>query len=122
MTIATIVLIVAIGIVTGILSGMLGIGGAIIMIPAMVFLMGLDQRTAQGTSLWVMLPPISIFAAINYLKEGYVNMKFALILIAAFVIGSYFGSKIALNVPQEALKKVFGVLLLAVAAKMLFSK
>jgi uncharacterized membrane protein YfcA len=122
MTIATIALIIAIGIVTGILSGMLGIGGAIIMIPAMVFLMGLDQRTAQGTSLWVMLPPISIFAAMNYLKEGYVNMKFALLLIAAFVIGSYFGSKIALNVPQEALKKVFGVLLLAVAAKMLFSK
>ncbi len=122
MTIATIVLIVAIGIVTGIMSGMLGIGGAIIMIPAMVFLMGLDQRTAQGTSLWVMLPPISIFAAMNYLKEGYVNMKFAIILVAAFIIGSYFGSKIALNVPQEALKKVFGILLLAVAAKMLFSK
>ncbi|HHU34593.1 MAG: sulfite exporter TauE/SafE family protein [Bacteroidales bacterium] len=122
MTAATIALIVAIGIVTGILSGMLGIGGAVIMIPAMVFLMGMDQRTAQGTSLWVLLPPISIFAAINYLKEGYVNMKFVVILVITFIIGSYFGSKIALSIPQESLRRIFGLLLLAIALKMLFSK
>lgn len=122
MTAATIALIVAIGIVTGILSGMLGIGGAVIMIPAMVFLMGMDQRTAQGTSLWVLLPPISILAAINYLKEGYVNMKFVVILVITFIIGSYFGSKIALSIPQESLRRIFGLLLLVIALKMLFSK
>ncbi len=122
MTAATIALIVAIGIVTGILSGMLGIGGAVIMIPAMVFLLGMDQRTAQGTSLWVLLPPISILAAINYLKEGYVNMKFVVILVITFIIGSYFGSKIALSIPQESLRRIFGLLLLAIALKMLFSK
>jgi len=122
MTAATIALIVAIGIVTGILSGMLGIGGAVIMIPAMVFLLGLDQRTAQGTSLWVLLPPISILAAINYLKEGYVNMKFVVILVITFIIGSYFGSKIALSIPQESLRRIFGLLLLVIALKMLFSK
>jgi uncharacterized membrane protein YfcA len=122
MTAATIALIVAIGIVTGILSGMLGIGGAVIMIPAMVFLLGMDQRTAQGTSLWVLLPPISILAAINYLKEGYVNMKFVVILVITFIIGSYFGSKIALSIPQESLRRIFGLLLLVIALKMLFSK
>jgi uncharacterized membrane protein YfcA len=77
---------------------------------------------AQGTSLAVMLPPIGIFAAYNYWKAGHVNIEFALILAAAFIIGSYFGSRFALNLPQTVLKKIFGVLLLLVAAKMLFSK
>jgi uncharacterized membrane protein YfcA len=104
------------------MAGMLGIGGAIIMIPAMVFLLGFSQQMAQGTSLAVMLPPIGIFAAYNYWKAGHVNIEFALILAAAFIIGSYFGSRFALNLPQTVLKKIFGVLLLLVAAKMLFSK
>ncbi len=84
--------------------------------------MGLSQHAAQGTSLAVMLPPIGIIAAYNYYKAGQVNIKFALILAAAFLIGSYFGSKLALNLPQPLLKKIFGLLLLLVAAKMLFSK
>jgi hypothetical protein len=69
-----------------------------------------------------MLPPIGIFAAYNYWKAGQVNIKFALLLAVAFIIGSYFGSKIALNIPQPLLKKIFGILLLLVAAKMLLSK
>lgn len=69
-----------------------------------------------------MLPPIGIIAAYNYYKEGQVNIKFALILAIAFIIGSYFGSKIALNTSPALLKKIFGILLLLVAAKMLFSK
>lgn len=104
------------------MAGMLGIGGAIIMIPALVFIMGLSQTTAQGTSLAVMLPPIGIFAAYNYWKAGEVNLKFALILAVTFIVGSYFGSKWALNLPQALLKKIFGILLLLVAAKMLLSK
>ena len=115
-------ILIGIGIVTGVMAGMLGIGGAIIMIPALVFFMGFSQQTAQGTSLAVMLPPIGIIAAFNYYKAGHVNFKFALILACAFLLGSYFGSKLALNLPQAALKKIFGVLLLLVAAKMLFSK
>jgi uncharacterized membrane protein YfcA len=84
--------------------------------------MGLSQTTAQGTSLAVMLPPIGIFAAYNYWKAGEVNLKFALILAVTFIVGSYFGSKWALNLPQALIKKIFGILLLLVAAKMLFSK
>jgi uncharacterized protein len=122
MSVSMLLLLLLIGIVTGIMAGMLGIGGAIIMIPALVFLMGFSQQMAQGTSLAVMLPPIGIFAAYNYWKAGEVNIKFALILAAAFIIGSYFGSKIALNLPQALLKKIFAILLLLVAAKMLFSK
>jgi len=122
MSTSALLILIAIGIITGIMAGMLGIGGAVIMIPALVFLMGLSQQAAQGTSLAVMLPPIGIIAAYNYYKAGQVNLKFALILAAAFLIGSYFGSKIALNLPQPLLKKIFGILLLLVAAKMLFSK
>ena len=115
-------ILIVIGIITGVMAGMLGIGGAIIMIPALVFFMGFSQQAAQGTSLAVMLPPIGILATYNYFKAGHVNIKFALILAVAFLVGSYFGSKLALNLPQTALKKIFGVLLLLVAAKMLFSK
>jgi hypothetical protein len=92
------------------------------MIPALVFLLGINQLTAQGTSLAVMLPPIGIIAAYNYYKAGQVNIKYAIILAIFFLVGSYFGSKLALNIPQPLLKKIFGVLLLLVAAKMLLSK
>ena len=122
MTTSMLLILIVIGIVTGIMAGMLGIGGAIIMIPALVIFMGLSQQAAQGTSLAVMLPPIGIIAAYNYFKAGQVNIKFAIILAVTFIIGSYFGSKIALSLPQPLLKKIFGMLLLLVAAKMLFSK
>lgn len=122
MTTSMLLLLVGIGIVTGVLAGMLGIGGAIIMIPSLVLLMGFSQHAAQGTSLAVMLPPIGLLAAYNYFKAGQVNIKFAIILAVCFIIGSYFGSKIALSLPQSILKKIFGILLLLVAARMLFSK
>ncbi len=122
MSVSTLLILLLIGVITGVMAGMLGIGGAIIMIPAMVFLLGFSQQMAQGTSLAVMLPPIGIFAAYNYWKAGNVNLTFALILAGTFIIGSFFGSKIALNMPQALLKKIFGVLLLLVAVKMLFSK
>jgi len=117
-----ILILIVIGIITGVMAGMLGIGGAIIMIPALVFLLGISQQTAQGTSLAVMLPPIGIIAAYNYYKAGQVNIRFAIVLAVFFLVGSYFGSKLALTIPQNVLKKIFGVLLLLVAAKMLLSK
>ena len=122
MSTSVLLLLIVIGIITGFMAGLLGIGGAIIMIPALVFFLGLTQQMAQGTSLAVMLPPIGIIAAYNYYKAGQVNLTFAMILAATFLIGSYFGSKLAINIPQPVLKKIFGVLLLLVAAKMLFSK
>jgi uncharacterized membrane protein YfcA len=122
MSTSMLLILVVIGIITGVMAGMLGIGGAIIMIPALVFLLGISQQTAQGTSLAVMLPPVGIIAAYNYYKAGQVNIRFAIILAVFFLVGSYFGSKLALKLPQDVLKKIFGILLLLVAAKMLFSK
>lgn len=122
MSVSMLIGLLAIGVVTGVMAGIFGIGGAIIMIPALVYFMGFSQQMAQGTSLAVMLPPIGIFAAYNYYKAGQANIKFALILAVAFIVGSYFGSKLALNLPAAILKKGFAVLLILVAAKMLFSK
>jgi uncharacterized membrane protein YfcA len=122
MSTSILLILILIGVITGITAGLLGIGGAIIMIPALVYFLGFSQQMAQGTSLAVMLPPIGIIAAYNYYKAGEVNLKFALIVAAAFIVGSYFGSKVALTLPQPVLKKIFGLLLLLVAAKMLFSK
>jgi uncharacterized protein len=122
MSVSTLIIIIVIGIITGVVAGMLGIGGAIIMIPALVFFLGFSQQMAQGTSLAVMLPPVGILATYNYWKAGHVDMKVALILAATFIIGSYFGSKFALTIPQVTLKKIFGILLLLVAARMLFWK
>lgn len=122
MSISMLMILIAIGIVAGAMAGMLGIGGAIVMIPALVYFLGISQQMAQGTSLAVMLPPVGILAAYNYYKAGHVDIKFALILAGTFLIGSYFGSKFALTLPQATLRKVFGVLLLLVAAKMLLTK
>jgi uncharacterized protein len=122
MSTSMLLILIVIGIITGVMAGMLGIGGAVIMIPALVYLLGISQQTAQGTSLAVMLPPVGIIAAYNYYKAGHVNFKFAIILAVFFLAGSYFGSKLALNIPQAMLKKIFGVLLILVAAKMLLSK
>jgi hypothetical protein len=122
MSTSMILILIVIGIITGVMAGMLGIGGAIIMIPALVYLLGISQQTAQGTSLAVMLPPVGVIAAYNYFKAGHVNIRFAIILAIFFLVGSYFGSKLAIKIPQEALKKIFGILLLLVAAKMLLSK
>jgi uncharacterized membrane protein YfcA len=122
MTPTTIILLVILGLVTGAMAGMLGIGGGIIVIPALVLLLGLSQQSAQGTSLAMMLPPVGIFAVMNYYKAGHVDIKVALILATFFIIGSIFGSKLAVKLPQDVLKKIFGVFLLLVAIKMLFWK
>ena len=122
MTLIQLLLLISIGLLSGMLAGFLGIGGAIIVIPALIVLLGLSQHEAQGTSLAFMVPPIGILAAWNYWKGGYVNWKFALILSLTFVLGAYLGSLYSIHLPQRILRKIFGVLLLAVAVKMIFSK
>ena len=122
MNTTTLIILIAIGLLTGSLSGMLGIGGGIIMIPAMVYFLGFTQHQAVGTSLAVMLPPIGAFAAYNYYKAGHVDIKVALILAATFILGSYLTSKLAVKMPEQIIKKIFAGLLLFVAIKMFLSK
>ena len=122
MTVEQLIILICIGLLSGILAGMLGVGGAIIVIPALVIFLGLTQHQAQGTSLAFMVPPIGILAAWNYWKAGHVNWKFALVLSLTFVVGAYLGSLYSVQVPQRILRKIFGILLLGVAVKMIFSK
>lgn len=120
MDLLTFLILIVIGLVTGAVGGMLGIGGAIILIPALVYFVGFSQHEAIGTSLAVMLPPIGLFAAYNYYKAGQVNIKYALIIAAAFMIGSYFTSKLALKIPEDIIRKIFGVFLFLIALRMFF--
>lgn len=122
MNLITIIILVIIGLMAGVFGGMFGVGGAIIMIPALVYFLGVDQHTAQGTSVAIMLPPIGLFAAYNYYKAGEVNIWYAIIIAAAFMIGGYFGSMLALKIPENLMKKIFGILLILVALRMIFSK
>lgn len=122
MNLTTLILLALIGLAAGILSGVAGVGGGVIVIPAMIFLLGMSQFEAQGTSLAMMIPPIGILAAWNYYKDGFINWKYALILALFFVIGGWLGSKFILNIPQNIVKKGFAVFILLIALKMLFSK
>jgi uncharacterized protein len=118
----SLIMLVLIGLVAGILGGLLGLGGGIIIIPALVFIMGLSQHQSIGTSLAVMLPPIGIFAAYNYYKAGNVNLKYALIIAVAFMAGSWLSSKFAMSLSESVLRKIFSFLLLFMAFKMFFTK
>ena len=122
MNLTTIIILIMIGLMAGVFGGMFGVGGAIIMVPALVYFLGVDQHTAQGTSVAIMLPPIGLFAAYNYYKAGQVNIWYAVIIAVAFLAGGYFGSKIALALPENLMKKIFGILLLLVALRIIFSK
>lgn len=122
MTTQTIITLAIIGLITGALGGMMGIGGGLIMIPALIFFFGFTQHQAVATSLAVMLPPVGLFAVYNFYKAGHVNIGYAAIIAAMFIIGSYVSSKFALKIPSDVLKKVFSVFLFLVAIKMFFSK
>lgn len=112
--------VLLIGLAAGFLSSMAGVGGGIIIVPALVFLFGFNQKLAQGTSLAMLALPVAFIGAFNYYKAGQVNWKVALMLASTFVIGGFFGSKIALGISPTALKRFFGILLLVIALKYLF--
>lgn len=122
LSMTTILILLCIGLFAGILSGMVGIGGGIVIVPALVYFMGMSQQEAQGTSLAVLLLPVGILAVYLYYNAGYVDVKSALIIALTFVIGGFVGSKIAISIDQNMLKKVFGVFMLLLSLKMLFWK
>jgi uncharacterized protein len=117
-----IIILLLIGLAAGLASGILGIGGGILVIPALVYFLNYSQKAAQGTSLGLLLPPIGLLAVLNYYNAGYVNLKAAGIMIITFLIGSYISSKFAVNLPEGVIKKVFAVFLLFYAVKLFFGK
>ncbi|MCB9222804.1 MAG: sulfite exporter TauE/SafE family protein [Crocinitomicaceae bacterium] len=121
MTFQEVLILMAIGLAAGAMSGFVGIGGGVIMVPALIYIMGMSQHAAQGTSLLLMLPPIGILAVMNYWKAGELNWKYGIVIAVAFVIGGYFGSKLALKLSPSIVKLVFGVLMLYISVKMIYS-
>ena len=113
-------LYMVIGLVAGIASGLVGIGGGIIVVPCLVLICGFSQHLAQGTTLAMLIPPIGILAVLAYYRQGQVNIPVAAFLCLGFILGGLIGGKIAVNLPEDVLRKVFGFCLMAVAGYMIF--
>ncbi len=117
-----ILILLLIGLVGGFFGGTLGLGGGAIIVPALVMFMGMSQHEAQGTSLGMMVLPVAAAAAFNYYQKGYINTKYVFVIMIAFVVGGYLGSLLSVHLPANILKKLFGVFLILIALKMIFSK
>ncbi len=120
MSFSSVIILSVIGVLAGVLSGMFGVGGGMIIVPALMYFMHMNQHEAQGTSIGLMLLPIGILAASEYYKTGNLNVNYGLLIAAGFVFGGYLGSKISLSISGPSLKKIFGVLMLFVSLKMIF--
>ena len=122
MSFSTFIVLIIIGLLAGMLSGFVGVGGGLLMIPLLMMFLDFSQLEAQGTTIVAMLPPIGILAAINYFKSGYVKWEYAIVIALTFVIGGYFGSKWSLSLNTDIVKKVFGFVMLFAAIKLIFTK
>jgi len=122
MSVGELATILTIGLAAGLLSGTMGVGGGVIIVPSLVFFMGFSLHLAQGTSLALMTIPVMLVAASNFYKEGFVDIKVALLLAVTFIVGGYLGSKFSIMMPEKIMRKAFGVLMIFVALKMIFSK
>jgi len=119
LTITIVIILLTTGIASGILSGLFGLGGGLIIVPALVYFLSFTQKQAQGTSLGVLLLPVGILAVMKYYQGGFIDVRVVLLLSAGFLIGGYFGSKWALSLTDSTLKKIFAVFLILIALKIL---
>lgn len=111
-----------VGLAAGCLSGLMGMGGNVVIVPALVLLFNFSQHQAQGTTLALMALPVGLLAAIGYYREGLVEAKAVAYMFPGFLIGAFLGSRVALTLPEASLRRVFGAFLLAVAARLIFAK
>ena len=112
-------LYITIGVFAGIISGLIGIGGGVIIVPCLIYIFGFSQHAAQGTTLAMLIPPIGLLAAWTYYKQGHVNFPVAGLICLGFVLGGYFGAKFAIGFSEVALRKIFGACLLVIAGYMI---
>ena len=117
----TLLMLLAIGLLAGVASGFVGVGGGLVLVPAMVVFLGLGQHAAQGTSLAMMLPPVGILAVLQYHRAGEVHWWYAAVLCVTFVIGAWTGSKWSLKLSESWVKLVFGLVMLYASCRMLLT-
>lgn len=122
MSINEVLILLGIGLLAGFLSGLIGIGGGIVIVPVLVYFFAMSQKTAQGTTLFMFLLPIGILGVFNYHKAGHVDYKTAIIMGITFVLGSYFGSKTAIGMDTRLVKQIFGVAIIIIGIKMFLGK
>ena len=120
MSLQVIIILFLVGLAAGILGGLVGIGGGIIIVPSLIYFLGFTQKEAQGTSLGILLLPIGILGVLQFYKAGFIDMRTVWLVSFGFLVGSYFGSKVALSFSQNTVKKIFAVLMILIALKMLF--
>lgn len=119
---ANIVLYIILGVAAGILSGIVGIGGGILIVPALVYIFGFSQLQAQGTTLALLVPPIGIFAAWTYYERGFVDIRVAGLIALGFIVGSLLGARFATGISNEILGRIFGAFLVLIGLKMIFGR
>ena len=111
--------LVAIGLVAGVLSGMFGIGGGLVIVPALLFFLNLSEVDAIGTSLAALIPPVGLLGAMEYYRNGHTNLKYAMVIAGCLFLGSYFGARIVLSLPPLTIRRIYACFLVVVAARML---
>ncbi len=121
MTLQTIIILLSIGLFAGMLSGFVGVGGGVVIVPALVFFLGLTQHQAQGTSLFILVLPVGILAVMNYSKTANINWSYGIVIALAFIIGGYLGSKLSLKLSPSVVKLAFGVIMAFVSFKLILS-
>ena len=117
----TILILVAIGIFAGTVSGFVGVGGGIVIVPLLIYALGMSQHEAQGTTLFILLPPVGLLAVYNYWKADTINWNDGIVVALAFVIGGYIGSKLSLKLSPGIIKLIFGVIMAYVSVRMFMS-
>ena len=121
MTTQTILILVIIGLFAGIISGFVGVGGGVVIVPALVFFLGLTQHQAQGTSLFVLMLPVVSFAVLNYWKSGNVKWEYGLVIAMTFIVGAFLGSKLSLKISPGLVQLIFGILMAYISFRMILS-
>ena len=121
MTLQTIIILLSIGLFAGILSGFVGVGGGVVIVPALVFFLGLTQHQAQGTSLFILLLPVGVLAVMNYSKTANINWSYGIVIALAFIVGGFLGSKLSLKLSPSVVKLAFGVIMAFVSFKLILS-
>jgi hypothetical protein len=115
----TTLILLAIGLVAGVFAGMFGIGGGLIIVPALLFLVKLKELEAIGTSLAALIPPVGLLGAAEYYRNGFINIRYAGLVALGLFLGAYFGARIVISLPPELIRRIYGIFLLVIAARML---